>query len=474
MTISVIQSTGGTADNTTSIAKATGSNITNGNRLVVILHKYSPSADAPILGDISQSAGTATLGSFAMDCVVSYNFNGTEYLHIAIYSAPITGSGSCTITVGGGVAGCFWIIGLAEINSTEGSITFENASTASNATGAPDSGNVSSAGPAIFIGGVGTVTGGATTHTPDAAFTQIFEEEDGANHLTGSNIYRIVGTSTTDSASWTAPTTVKWVAGLAVYKEPIRTPVSEFVQVDESYEAEQDYNGWVAWQIPLDILALPWSELPQVDESYEEEQDYSGYVAWQTPLDVIDFQSLAELPQVDETYEEEQDYSGYVAWQTPLDVIDFQSLAELPQVDESYEEEQDYSGYVAWQTPLDAIDFQSLAELPQVDESYDESYTDNFDGFTFWLIPDDIQDPLLGIIDLPQVDESYELVEEYFGWLWSGNIEDLTALNPGAVIIGKRQHQLHGTDIEQVSGIPTEQTRGVSIKQVKGKKTRNL
>lgn len=224
MTITVSQSIGASADGASSIVKATASNVTAGNRLVICVGKYNNNADAPILADISKSAGTCTLGAFALDKVIT---GTTNFFYVAIYSAPITGSGSCTITVAGGDADCYWNITLIEIASSLGVPEIENTNGASGAKAAAiDSGNVTSAGAAIFVGALTTDITAVVTHTIDGAYTLVFEQEDGSNHLGGAFGYRIVAASTTDSASWSAPNSgsganyTAWSVALAVYKDP--------------------------------------------------------------------------------------------------------------------------------------------------------------------------------------------------------------------------------------------------------------
>lgn len=217
MTVTVVQSRGASADNATSIVLAFLSNVTVGNIIQIGISKYSPSSDAPIVGDISKSAGTCTLGSFAMD---KTNTGTTNFFYTAIFKAEVTGTGSCTITVGGAPAGSYWNITIIESNSTLGVMTLENTNGASAGTGAPDSGNVTSAGAALFFGVLTTDITAVTTHTIDAAFTLVYEQEDGLNHLGGASGYRIVSTGTTDSASWSAPTTKAYTISLGVYNEP--------------------------------------------------------------------------------------------------------------------------------------------------------------------------------------------------------------------------------------------------------------
>ncbi len=221
MAITAGQQGGTPTDNATSAARATASNVTAGNLLVIAVSCFKESNDAFVVGDISQSAGTATVGSFSLDVQRNYNYTGAAYLDSAIFSVLVTGTGSCTITVGGAPTGSYWNVAVGEFSSDVGwgADRLEDSDFGENTTGAPATGDGTSAGHAVFIGALTTGTSGVTTHTQDAAFTLIDEEEDGLNHATGGGIYRIVTGGTTDAASWTAPTTVAWSAALAVYKE---------------------------------------------------------------------------------------------------------------------------------------------------------------------------------------------------------------------------------------------------------------
>lgn len=214
------QAAGAVADSATSVSKAYAGNVTSGNLLIIVGVKYSPSNDTFAAGDCTKSAGTATVGTITLDKVNNYNYSGSEYVTVGIWSVPVTGTGSCTMQVGGGVAGSYWIIGIEEVSGADtGASRVEGTNSNQNTSGAPDTGTVASAGGALFVGGLGTVTSGATTHTADGAFTLIYEQEDGSAHMTGSVIDMIVTTGTTDSASWTAPSGPQWAAALAVYKE---------------------------------------------------------------------------------------------------------------------------------------------------------------------------------------------------------------------------------------------------------------
>ena len=221
MTITLVtgQAAGANADDATSIARAFPGNITSGNRIVIGVARFTPGNDPPVVGDISQSAGTATVGAFTLDRVHNYLYDTGVYLAVALFSAPVTGTGSCTITVAGGPAGCYWNIGIAEFHSDNGSIAVGNVNSGQGNSAAADSGNVTSIGGAVFVGAMGLASAGAITITPDGTFSQIYEEQDGALHMTGSFIYRIVSSGTTDSASWTV-TSNHWAASVVEYDEP--------------------------------------------------------------------------------------------------------------------------------------------------------------------------------------------------------------------------------------------------------------
>lgn len=221
MTITRVAGQGGgvSIDNATSGTKAFASNITSGNRIVVALSAYSPSADLPAVGDCTKSAGTATIGSFTLDVVTDRDAGGGVHFYTAIWSAQVTGTGSCTIQVAGRPAASYFLIGIQEYNSNLGNVIVAGATGNSGINTAADSGNLSSQGNGVFFGVMQYSSGGLITITPDAAFSQVYEEEDGSLHSTGSFIDRIVSTAITDSASWTAPTNDDWAASVVLYVE---------------------------------------------------------------------------------------------------------------------------------------------------------------------------------------------------------------------------------------------------------------
>src|SRR6476620_11075225 len=137
MAFTAMQATGATSD-ATSVTKAFASNVAVGNLIIGIGMKFTPSTDDFIGSDCTQSAGTATLSGFALDKVINRT-NGSAFVVTGIYSALVTGAGSLTVQMGGGITGAQVDIGIAEFHSD----TATNFTVEASATGAGASGNAS-------------------------------------------------------------------------------------------------------------------------------------------------------------------------------------------------------------------------------------------------------------------------------------------------------------------------------------------
>lgn len=221
MTITRVQAGGALGDNATSVSRAYDSNVTAGNMVVVTVAAWDNGGDPGDFtdGSCTKIAGTATLGTITKSVSRYYNTSLSYHEMVGIWTAIVTGSGSLTMQVAGLPSGSYSVIATMEYSCSSGwdASRLETSLSSDGTSEAPDTGNVTSAGQALFIGALAYASG-ATTITGDAAFSTIYESEDGANHETGSFLERIVSTGTTDSASWTAQTTLKWAAAVAVYK----------------------------------------------------------------------------------------------------------------------------------------------------------------------------------------------------------------------------------------------------------------
>jgi hypothetical protein len=199
-----------------------GSNVTAGNLCVVAFAHYCDPALTPLAAHLTKASGTATIGTIALD-VQRVVTAPQDQFSVAIYSFPITGSGSLTMTWGT-QSGSYPTACYGEYASTVGwSATAATRLEASNSvtanSAAVDSGNGTSAGEALFFGVATDARPVSQTTTQDGAFTLLYENEDPTTYNTASFIRRIVSTGTTDSASWTISTPRPYAAALAVYKE---------------------------------------------------------------------------------------------------------------------------------------------------------------------------------------------------------------------------------------------------------------
>lgn len=233
MTIAAVQETGNyTAGTNTS--KAFASDVTAGNLIVICGAKYSPGNDAFALADCTKSAGTATLDTIALATqTIIATTTGADYAAASVWSAIVTGSGSLTMQVGGGLSGSEMLMGIGEYSATNGwdASRLEDSDIgklATNNSGAAITGDMTSAGGALFIGGAGINTGSNLTITADSPFQKIFELATGASTAVASFIRRIVTAGTTDAVgmSWTPSSDDGWAVAGAVYKEVAGAPPS--------------------------------------------------------------------------------------------------------------------------------------------------------------------------------------------------------------------------------------------------------
>jgi len=196
------------ADNSTTVDFAYGGNITSGNLLTLEITSFS--AVAITAGQLTKVAGTATIGTIALD---DEQTDGTATA-VAIFSIPVTGTGSCTLRFTGSAGGYYWG-NTSEWEGLQSTKETSNSATGSSATA--DSGNVTSAAGAVFVGVAGTNQTNADTYTADGAYTVLNEEEGGATHQTGQSAYKTVGTGNTDSFTSTLGGSHVWCCCAVVY-----------------------------------------------------------------------------------------------------------------------------------------------------------------------------------------------------------------------------------------------------------------
>ncbi len=221
--VGLAQSPNGTtlASSGTTISLAYGSNVTAGNRLVVGLNKNTGSSSrTPAVGDISKSAGTCTLGSWTLDSSLQ-NQSSTDstYESVALFSAPVTGAGSCTIQIALGATG-FANICLFELYDSA-STGIDSSNTGGNVTsGTEITSSFSSTTAGIIIGAVvNDVASGNITFTPQTNYVDAYDSHNANTNLTGGFVYQITnGAKSSQQPGFAAPTTYPFAACAAAYK----------------------------------------------------------------------------------------------------------------------------------------------------------------------------------------------------------------------------------------------------------------
>lgn len=203
-----------TYDGATNFTRATASNVTAGSLLVVSAARWkSGDSGAYIAGDLTKSAGTATIGT----PVLEYTGTPAGSHRVGLWSVLVTGSGTLTMQVAHSGTSYGSIV-VAEYSGTWDGTRTEDAASGTGSGSPANSGNATSAGAAVFVGSYTSGNGANEAITEDAAFTVLGEDEAGSDRIEHSCISQIVATGTTDAASWSV-NGAAWAAGVVVFKE---------------------------------------------------------------------------------------------------------------------------------------------------------------------------------------------------------------------------------------------------------------
>lgn len=205
----------------TSVARAYPNNVAAGSLLTIMAGVMTAGAnDPPVAGDLTKTAGTATLGTIARDAISTGDVGSGYYVHAAIYSVIVSGAGSLTLTLAGGANGAACWLAVDEYTGTFDASRLVDSAVANGDDSAPSSGDADSPGAALFIGHASfTNAAVGAAATEDAAFSLIGEQNASSTQLGFSSIARIVTGATTDAASWATSNPTGWATALAVYRE---------------------------------------------------------------------------------------------------------------------------------------------------------------------------------------------------------------------------------------------------------------
>jgi hypothetical protein len=202
-----LQSSGSVA----SLSKAFTSNVTAGNLIVV--------------GGVGNGETLLTTGSATDGLLNTYTRDinradaGAQTTQCAIYSAPVTTGGACTVTLDP-TGSDFVDIAIAEFSGMDISGTRLDTSNFGDANGTnAATGNLVTSTTTAIVG-ILSHSDGTVTLTPGASFAEIFEDQD-ATDMPFNCEYRIAAAGTY-TANWTN-SSVTYVCVAAAYKQGTAT-----------------------------------------------------------------------------------------------------------------------------------------------------------------------------------------------------------------------------------------------------------
>jgi hypothetical protein len=222
--ITFVQKAEGVAPSAASIVLAF-TNPVNANSVVTIeAARYTAATtDAFVVGDLTKTAGTATIGTIVLDVSAIQDVEDvTDKENSGIWRVNVTGSGTLTFTLTGNAGDYFWM------NVTEWSDMDNVCMGAISAIGnsaAADSGTLLLNQPGMLLAALALNSVISVTLTEDAAFTLLNEEENGVANTVGASAYRLTQGAVSDSGSWTLGSAEGWACCLALYRDA-PTPVN--------------------------------------------------------------------------------------------------------------------------------------------------------------------------------------------------------------------------------------------------------
>lgn len=217
-----LQEIGARFDAATNPTQAFTGDVVVGSLVVVWAWKDYGATDPFVLGDVSQSAGSAVLTGWQLDRAQEQNDAG-EFTGAAIWSAIVQTAGPCTIQLAT-PAGTYGGLVIGEYDGSWDATRVEDSdvggSTADSQTAAATAA-MTSAGAALFAGALAVYgSGNLAPLAADSPWVTIASEPDNSAHAAGSAIRQIVGSGTTDAAGWTfVADNRSWSAVGVVYKE---------------------------------------------------------------------------------------------------------------------------------------------------------------------------------------------------------------------------------------------------------------
>ena len=204
------------------VSHAMTSDVTSGNLLVVIFAcGYCEGSPSPSTSWLAKTAGTATIGTVKLNTQQIWTYNDQKML--LMYSVPITGSGTLTLTHTQDTNGIAQILNCIEFEGDWTSHTIDGTNTGASAgidEAVIQSGTVASSGESLFVGASMTDDASWTSVTIDGNFTESLSTilQSGYDSWFRAG-YRIF--NGTDQIEWAVvdPNYAYWRAQLVVHGE---------------------------------------------------------------------------------------------------------------------------------------------------------------------------------------------------------------------------------------------------------------
>ena len=199
---------------------AFSNNVTSGNLLVMgcVVAGYS-AADYATTSNFTKGAGSATLGTITLDAT----YASSDFQLVSIFSAPVTGSGDCTMQlIQTGSAG-YSSVALQEYTGADVSVTRLDGTAVGTGTSlTPATGTVTapSQGGAFFGGLAYNTEEEGAVFVNGPGYSNVYTTSD-ENYVPCSFQDHLTSSGDTSNASWTITgiiSAVPYSAALAVYK----------------------------------------------------------------------------------------------------------------------------------------------------------------------------------------------------------------------------------------------------------------
>jgi hypothetical protein len=199
------------------LAFPTGEDVTSGNHVVVGCATWWGAAGGPYAStDLTKTAGTSTVGTVTLDS--QYRTGADPFKEATVFSVPITGSGTLTLTVANaGIDGATCV--AQEYSGMDSTTRVQDQNTGTGTSTTPATGTVAGTGEVLFFGAHINASAVDAAITAGADFDGVGEQENGASWTSGAFEERIVTTDTTDAADWTLASSVQWAAAMGVYQD---------------------------------------------------------------------------------------------------------------------------------------------------------------------------------------------------------------------------------------------------------------